>query len=79
MLIKSGDIVRRKDGNQISYLLPGDGMMAKVVVGQGETLGKFAWHYNYYDPIPVDKIGIHIGLFPTWENADEYEIERTAK
>jgi len=74
IMIKRGDTVRRKDGTQISPYLPEDGMTAKVVVGQGETLGEFAWHYNDYGPIPMDKIGIHIGLFPTWENAGEYEV-----
>jgi hypothetical protein len=74
IMIKRGDTVRRKDGTQVSFCLPGDGMTAKVVVGQGETLGEFAWHYNDYKPIPMDKIGIHIGLFPTFVNVDEFEV-----
>jgi hypothetical protein len=72
--MKSGDIVRRKDGKQISSLLANGGITATVAVGPGEHLGIYAWHYPQDVFCPANLVGLKIGLFPTWDNCDEYEV-----
>lgn len=74
--MKKGDIVRRKDGKQISYLLPGDGMTCPVAIEPGGEWGAYGWHYVHkpIDRIAENVIGLKIGLFPTWEQADDYEL-----
>jgi hypothetical protein len=78
MMIIRGDIVKRADGKPISlYPSPHlfeDRMFAMVVIGQGDTLHEYAWHYNATpdETISIDTIGIKIGLFPTWEKAADY-------
>ncbi len=77
-MIKRGDFVKRKDGQPISMFpsphLSDDRMIAQVVIGQGETMHEYAWHYNatHKETIREDEIGIKIGLFPTFEKAEDY-------
>ena len=49
-------------------------MFARVVIGQGDTMYEYAWHYAWPPDkkIPIDEIGLKIGLFPTFEKALDY-------
>lgn len=77
-MLKRGDVVKRIDGNPISSLsspcLTEDRMCAMVVIGQGDIMHEYAWHYNYRkdQTIPNNIIGLKIGLFPTFEPASEF-------
>jgi len=75
-MIKRGDIVRRVDGKQISFCLPGDGMTCAVAIEPGGEWGAYGWHYvkKATDRISDDEIGLKIGLFPTFNKASAYEI-----
>jgi hypothetical protein len=73
-MIKKGDIVKRIDGKQISFCLPSNGMTAKVIIGQGESLEEYAWHYPGVKTVSIDYIGLGIGLFPTFVKAIDYVV-----